>query len=58
MDTVTLSMRDVLEVMRVNPVAHDEFKLAKAKYGRCRSTWICGIVDIGAPGERRRRRSS
>ena len=49
MDTVTLSMREVLEMMRVNPVAHDEFKLAKKKYGAAGALGFAGALLISVP---------
>jgi len=49
MDTVNLSMRDVLEMMRVNPVAHEEFKLAKARYGAAGVLGFAGAILISVP---------
>jgi len=49
MDTVTLSMREVLELMRVNPVAHDEFKKARSNYGTAGVLGFTGALLISVP---------
>lgn len=49
MDTVNLSMRDVLEMMRVNPVAHDEFKRARSNYSVAGVLGFTGAILVAVP---------
>jgi hypothetical protein len=49
MDTVTLSMRDVLEMMRTNPVAHNEFKRARSNYNVAGVLGFTGALLVAVP---------
>ena len=49
MDTVTLSMHDVMERMKVNPVAYDEIKRAKSNYSAAGILGFTGALLVSVP---------
>ena len=49
MDTINLSIHDVLEMMRVNPVAHEEFKKARSNYSAAGVLGFTGALLISVP---------
>ena len=49
MDTINLSIHDVLEMMRVNPGAHEEFKKARSNYSAAGVLGFTGALLISVP---------
>ncbi|HMI67457.1 MAG TPA: hypothetical protein VK517_15550, partial [Cyclobacteriaceae bacterium] len=49
MDTVTLSMHDVMERMKVNPVAYDEIKRARSNYSAAGVLGFTGALLVAVP---------
>jgi len=49
MDTVTLSLKQVLEIVKVNPEAYAELKRAKSNYSAAGVLGFAGGVLIGIP---------
>jgi hypothetical protein len=49
MDTVTLSLKQVLEIVKVNPKAYAELKRAKSNYSAAGVLGFAGGVLIGIP---------
>jgi len=49
MDTVTLSMHDVMERVKVNPVAYDEIKRAKSNYSAAGILGFTGALLVSVP---------
>ena len=49
MDTLTLSPRQVLEILRETPLAYEEFKLAKKNYNIAGVMGFSGAILVGVP---------
>ena len=49
MDTLTLSPRQVLEILRETPLAYEEFKIAKKNYNIAGVMGFSGALLVGVP---------
>jgi hypothetical protein len=49
MDTLTLSLREVQEMMRINPLAHEEFRKARTNYSVAGVVGFTGVLLVAVP---------